>query len=132
MKNQEILNLFGKLLITEAFDNNAELVNRSLEDLKQTERFEHLFSDMNNTQKAELENLSYEILSGILFDFLRIFEENKDFKIIYESDGQQVDLVKISEMLKAEPLIKDGWIDQFSKFYNKGDRNAVISDGLQA
>ena len=121
MKNQEILILFGKLLITEAFDNNAALAKSKLEDLKQTERFKHLFSGMDYIQKSELENLSYEILSGLLFDVLRIFEENKEFKIIYESGGQQVDLVKISEMLKAEPIIKGGWIDQFSQVYNKGD-----------
>ena len=121
MNNQEILNLFGKLLITKAFDNNASIVKYSLEDLKETERFKHLFSIMDNTQKSELDNLAYELLSGLLFDFLRIFEENKEFKISYESDGQQVDLVKISEMLKAEPIIKGGWIDQFSQFYNKGD-----------
>lgn len=130
MNNQEILNNFGKLLITEAFDNNAALVKNSLEDLKRTERFKHLFSNMNNSQKIELDNLSYEILSGLLFDFLRIFEENKEFKIIYESDGQQVDLVKISEMLKAEPIIKGGWIDQFSQFNSKSERTAGFQSEL--
>jgi uncharacterized protein (DUF608 family) len=39
MSNQEILNRFGKLPITEAFDNNTALVKNSLEDLRQTERF---------------------------------------------------------------------------------------------
>src|SRR5688572_15272512 len=119
MNNQEILKHFGRLLITEAFDNHAALVKSKLEDLKQTDRFKHLFSNMNNTQKAELDNLSYVILSGLLFDFLRIFEENKEFKIIYESDGQQIDLMEISEMLKAEPIIKGGWIDQFSRFHSE-------------
>ena len=37
-------------------------------------------------------------------------------EIIYEEDGKQVDLVKISEMLKAELMIENGWIDRFSKY----------------
>ncbi|WP_264847182.1 hypothetical protein [Capnocytophaga catalasegens] len=39
---------------------------------------------------------------------LGIFEENEQFKLIYEENGKQVDLMKISEMLKAEPIIENG------------------------
>jgi hypothetical protein len=119
MNNQEILNMFGELLIAEVYDNHIALVKNDLKDLKQTERFKNLFSNMTPIQKEELEKLSYEILTGMLFDFLRIFEENKEFKLIYESDGNQVDLVKISEMLKAEPIIENGWINRFSQYSNK-------------
>ena len=63
-----------------------------------------------------LEALSEEILSGLLFDFLKIFEENQNFRITFESKGETVDLVKLSEMLKAEPIIEGGWIDRFSQF----------------
>jgi len=58
MNNQEILNRFGKLLITKAFDNNAALVKYILEDLKQTERFKHLFS------KWESLHSGISVLSG--------------------------------------------------------------------
>ena len=51
-----------------------------------------------------------------IFELFNIFEENEEFKIIYEEDGKQVDLVKISEMLKAELMIENGWIDRFSKY----------------
>ena len=60
----------------------------------------------------------YELTSGTIFDFLRIFEEHPEFKIIYEENGNQVDLNKISEMLKAEPIIDNGWIQRFSKELN--------------
>lgn len=60
-------------------------------------------------------------MSGTLFDFLKIFEEHPEFKIIYEENGQQVNLVEISEMLKAEPIIENGWIDRFSKEAKDGD-----------
>ncbi len=73
---------------------------------------------MNIKQKEEIEFYTREILSGAIFDFLSLFEENPEFKLIYEEDGQQVDLTKISEMLKAEPIIENGWIQRFSKELN--------------
>jgi len=36
--------------------------------------------------------------------------------LIYEENGQQINLVEISEMLKAEPLGENGWIERFSKY----------------
>ncbi|MRJ07781.1 hypothetical protein EDL99_02625 [Ornithobacterium rhinotracheale] len=61
-------------------------------------------------------------MGGGLFNVLRIFEEDERFRLIYEENGQQVDLVKISEMLKAEPIIKNGWIDRFSKYAGERDK----------
>ena len=75
---------------------------------------------MNENQKAELERMQFELLSGMIFDFLKIFEENREFKIIYEENNNQIDLNRISEMLKAEPIINGGWIDRFSRY--KSDR----------
>ncbi|GIZ16111.1 hypothetical protein RCZ03_21110 [Capnocytophaga catalasegens] len=49
-----------------------------------------------------------EILRTTMFSMLGIFEENEQFKLIYEENGKQVDLMKISEMLKAEPIIENG------------------------
>jgi hypothetical protein len=50
-----------------------------------------------------------------IFAFLGLFEENPVFKLIYEENKQQIDLSKISEMLKAEPIIENGWIQRFSQ-----------------
>ncbi|CAL2106423.1 hypothetical protein T190115A13A_210077 [Tenacibaculum sp. 190524A02b] len=33
----------------------------------------------------------------------------------YEVNEQKVNLVEISELLKAEPIIDNGWIERFSK-----------------
>ena len=118
--NNEILDKFGRLLIHEVFDNYYSFIKNDLIDLKATERYKNLFASMDEIQKGELEKLEFELLSGMLFDFLRIFEENREFKIVYEKEGQHIDLCQISEMLKAEPNINGGWIERFSQF--KEDR----------
>ncbi len=77
---------------------------------------------MDESQKKEIEIYTAEILKGYLFDFLRIFEENEEFRLIYSGEKCVIDLNDISDMLKSEPIIEDGWIERFSKIniYNDG------------
>ena len=117
--NKEILDKFGELLINGVFDNQISFINNSVVDLAKTKGYQNLFTGMNQDQKSEIEFYTKELLKGCLFDTLKIFEENDQFKLIYEEDGKQVDLNKISEMLKAEPIIEGGWIERFSKELNK-------------
>lgn len=113
--NKEILDEFGKIIIKSVYDNQFRFIKNNVRDLAQTEGYKNLFSSMTEIQKIEIENYTKEILKGSLFDFLKMFEENDQFKIVYDQDGQQFDLNKISEMLKAEPIIENGWISRFSE-----------------
>ncbi|MEP2280358.1 hypothetical protein [Maribacter sp.] len=114
--NQEILDEFGKILISDVFDKGYEFIKNDISDLAETEGYENFFGTMNNDQKMEIEKYTKEILEGVLFQFLKIFEENKQFKLLYENENIQLNLVKISEMLKAEPIIENGWINRFTRF----------------
>ena len=120
--NDKILNEFGNILIENVYDTQLRFIMNSIKDLSQTEGYTNLFKNMNEIQKKEIEKYTKEILSGALFDFLNLFEEKEDYKLIYEEDGKQVDLVKISEMLKAEPIIENGWIYRFSKYADERDK----------
>ncbi|WP_321827011.1 hypothetical protein [Maribacter dokdonensis] len=71
---------------------------------------------MTKSQKSEIEKYTKEVLEGALFDFLKIFEEHEAFKIKFQNENTQVELVEISEMLKAEPIVENGWINRFSAF----------------
>ncbi len=75
-----------------------------------------LFKKMNNKEFSILQKYLEESIGDTIFNILRIFEEDERFKLIYEEDGKQINLVEISEMLKAEPIIENGWIERFSKY----------------
>ncbi len=90
--NQEILDEFGKILITNVCDFPLEIT------------------------KENINEIIKEYSESILFNFLELFEEHECFKLIYEENGKQINLVEISEMLKAEPLEENGWIERFSKY----------------
>jgi hypothetical protein len=119
--NKEILDQFGKYVGSDAFDSGygsiLEILNATCPNQMMQDKVE-LFNRFSNEEKKVIKEYVYELLSGTLFDFLRIFEEHPEFKIVYEENGQQVDLNKISEMLKAEPIIDNGWIQRFSKELN--------------
>ncbi len=114
--NEEILNEFGQKVIEDCFDNQLKFILNNVDDLVQTEEYKNLFHNMSVVQKEELENYSKQLLEGVIFDFLKIFEEYPEFKIIYEENDKQINLNEISEMLKAEHLEEDGWIKRFSNY----------------
>ena len=115
MKTEKgILDEFGKILIEQSFDNQYRFILNTKEDLAETEGYKNLFSQMSDIQKREIENYTFEVLKGTLFDFLKIFEEYTQFKLYYEDNDKKIDLTQISESLKAEPIIENGWIDRFS------------------
>ena len=119
--NAQILDEFGHLVTKEVFDKQYEFILNKVEDLAQTEGYRNLFTGMNSLQKKEMEFYTSEILKASLFDFLRVFEENNTFKIVYENDGQKVDLNQITDMIKSEPIIENGWIERFSETIKKSN-----------
>jgi len=113
--NKEILDEFGKRLVNDVFDDSLGFINNDLKDLKETPEFKNLFEKMNDLEFTEMKLYTKEVLTGALFKFLQIFEDNDEFKIYFTSKNQKVNLNEISEMLKAEPIIENGWINRFSK-----------------
>ena len=78
--------------------------------------YNELFLKLNEKEKRNLIQFILENINSVIFDFLDLFEQNEKFKLVYEEDQKQINLVEISEMLKAEPLGENGWIKRFSKY----------------
>ena len=116
--NQEIINELGKLIVDDIIDRQVKGNTKAIFDgfKNPTKKiYNQLFDELNEDQKKTLQLYVNDLIKSMLFDFLGFFEENEQFKLIYEEAGEQVDLNKISEMLKAEPIIEGGWIERFSK-----------------
>ncbi|ADV48520.1 hypothetical protein Celal_1205 [Cellulophaga algicola DSM 14237] len=117
--NKEILNEFGEILITNVFDPSYEIINNPIATFQNTDGYKNLFNNLSKDGKKEFDNIIFERMHGALFNFLKIFEENDQFKLVYEENGEQINLVEISEMLKSEIYHENGWIARFSKELNK-------------
>ena len=123
--NQEILDEFGKLLINDVLDRYYKNIDYIVENGYKNPTMLHyneLFLKLNEKEKRNLIQFILENINSVMFDFLDLFEQNEKFKLVYEEDQKQINLVEISEMIKAEPIIENGWIERFSKYANeKGD-----------
>ncbi len=120
--NKEILDKFGKLVTDNVFDDNFRYFKQILTGTTkwgQGKEYTDIFQKLSDREKQLIEKFFFEYLKTNLFSFLSIFENYEEFKIYYEKDGQKIDLVEISEMLKAEPIIENGWIERFSEELKK-------------
>lgn len=117
--NQEILDEFGKKVIDSILDRYYKAIPNIVKEGYKNPTMSHyndLFNKIEDDKKLVLSKFVLENINSILFDFLNFFEENEEFKLIYEKNGKQINLVEICEMLKAEPLGENGWIKRFSKY----------------
>jgi hypothetical protein len=117
--NQEILDTIGEEIIKFSFDSAiGNLLSLRIKENPPVifKEYVELFKKMNNKDFSILQKYLEESIGDTIFNILRIFEEDGRFKLIYEEDGKQINLVEISEMLKAEPIIENGWIERFSKY----------------
>ena len=117
--NQEILDTIGEEIIKFSFDSAiGNLLSLRIKENPPVifKEYVELFKKMNNKDYSKLQKYLEESIGDTIFNILRIFEEDGRFKLIYEEDGKQINLVEISEMLKAEPIIENGWIERFSKY----------------
>ena len=123
--NQEILDTIGEEIIKFSFDPAiGNLLSLRIKENPPVifKEYVELFKKMNNKEFSILQKYLEESIGDTIFNILRIFEEDERFKLIYEEDGKQINLVEISEMLKAESLGENGWIERFSKYAKEKER----------
>ncbi|MCA0957647.1 hypothetical protein LCL86_01230 [Muricauda ruestringensis] len=117
--NKEVLDNFGKLIIENIYDDGLSSLNQIITGTTAWGRNQDLvdfFKTLSDSDKQLMENYARTLLRVSLFAFLGIFEEQEDYKLIYQENDKQINLVEISEMLKSELHGSDGWIERFSKF----------------
>jgi hypothetical protein len=120
--NQEILDEFGKKITNEIYDdalNYFRHLKNGTTKWGAGKEYTDVINKLNKNDQELLFKYFRETIETTIFGLLGFFEENSRYKIIYEENGQQIDLNEISEMLKAELIIENGWIQRFSGELNK-------------
>jgi hypothetical protein len=116
--DKDIIDDFGKKVVDSLFDPSiGNLISLRAKENPPVifKDYVDLFKKLDESDFNILKRYLKESMGNAMFNFLKVFEEHPQFKIIYDENGKQVDLNKISEMLKAEPIIENGWIKRFSQ-----------------
>ena len=124
--NQEILDQFGVYVVSQVYDDSMKYLKELIEGSTKWgtgKEYTDVFQKLGPNDRKVLYKYVDDTVRTVIFGLLGIFEENEKYKIVYENNGGgQVDLNKISEMLKAELSRENGWIARFSKYANKKDK----------
>lgn len=107
--NKEILDTFGEIIMQNVHDANVKSLQREInKTISNAETGEEMIEHINMHIKDAFFNT--------MFQFLNIFEEREDYKLVCEEDGTQVDLNEASGMLKGELYGENGWLAKYSEF----------------
>jgi hypothetical protein len=115
MKNDEILDKFGFLVVNNVYDEALKNFKALIDGTTKWgtgKEYTYLLNKLSSEDKAIFLKLHENTINTAIFSFLKIFEENTQFKIVYDDNEIQVDLNKISEMLKSEHI---EWIKKYSE-----------------
>ncbi len=120
MATEDILDKFGKIVIDNVYDESLKYFkNLRTGNAKWGigKEYTEVLNKLSEADKDLVYKLHESTVNTAIFSLMQIFEEQEDFKIVYEKNGKQIDLNKISELLKAE---HHNWIQRFSKESNNG------------
>lgn len=112
---ENILDEFGKILITEVRDGTIDSMNKMIDGtMKGTtaKLIRKKIAILNNEQIEILKWLIPEIVDFSLDSMLFMFEGHPDLQLVF----QGVDLKEVSDGLSGELYTEDGWIQKFSKY----------------
>jgi len=117
--NSKILDSFGEKIVTQIIDRYYKQIPVEIQEglnIPERKELNGVFDKLTDNEKKLLIKFIIDLINSTLFDYLEFFELNPEFKLTFDEGGQQISLIEISEMLKAEPLGDDGWIERFSKY----------------
>ena len=120
-KKQELLDIFGKLLIEDVRDSSlvisTGIVEQTTVNKVDLERYS-IFSTLKTEQKKAVCELLSETITDVIYNFLDMFEANDEIvKLVLINDGKEYDMVYVSEKMGGEIARHDdeGWIQKFSE-----------------
>lgn len=120
-QKQEILDLFGKLVIENvrdgALDVSMQITKQTIINPIKAKQYSVL-SNLSNEQQEAICDLLSETVTDTIYRFLEMIEENENnMKLIIVKDGEEYDMTKISEKMGSEIACyeENGWIQKYSK-----------------
>ena len=112
---ENILDEFGKILITEVRDGTIDSMNKMIDGTMKGTIAKLIRKKISILDKEQIEVLKWlipEIVDFSLDSMLFMFEGHPDLQLVF----QGVDLKEVSDGLSGELYTEDGWIQKFSKY----------------
>ncbi|WP_145564826.1 hypothetical protein [Yersinia aldovae] len=113
MMNKEILDKFGCAVMHMVRDRSIDRFDKIQSGTLKSQRaleLHNLLSTFDDKQKDVIKDLITECIDNTIFNFLFMFEEDEDKKILMSD----VNVIEVSDGLSGELFTEDGWISRYS------------------
>jgi len=122
MGKKEVLENFGKILMSEVRDESIEqyemIVAGRLKSARALVQHKKL-SSFNKDQQAIIREMMVDTVDGVLHFFLCMLEQHEediDLNIAVSGTALKENIKDLSDGLEGELYTEDGWIAQFSAY----------------
>ncbi len=120
MKNDDILEKFGHMLMTEvrddAIDKYEKMVSGRMKSTQAIE-FNKKLSSLNDDQLSLVREVVVNSIDDVIHNFLWMIEQHDDdVELICSEGASKANMNEVSDGLSGEIYTDDGWIAQFSKY----------------
>lgn len=116
------LDKFGKIIVGDIYNQAVNSLEKDMEGTYESPELvevNNLFNKLTNEEKALLLEINTEVIKTVIFEILQIFDENKNYKLMYQKDDELIDLQHIAEednygngYLYGELF---NWLEKYSK-----------------
>jgi len=116
--SKEILEYFGKILMTEVRDRTIDQWEGNIEGRMKSKHSQEIFQklqQLNIEEREYLKQLFSEVVDTTLHYLLTMIEENEKIEMNISNDSRKsINIKQISDGLAGELYTEDGWIHSFS------------------
>ncbi|WP_438498559.1 epimerase [Paenibacillus sp. IHBB 3054] len=123
MTESDMLNKFGKMLISQVRDETIEQWERILSGQVKSKRALKIYSEIqlefDEQAKTLVTNLLTQAVDSTLHNFLYMCEQEDNIDIIFKDDEdggnvEEINIKEVSDGLSGELYTEDGWILSYS------------------
>lgn len=117
VKNSQILDSFGKLLVERVRDRSIFIHEKILSgEMGSKESISLYESAKKDPNKKLISDCIISAIDETIHHFLWMIEQYEEFDLVYRDGDKITSLRDISDGLCGEPLTEEGWIARFSKY----------------
>jgi hypothetical protein len=116
--NKKILNTFGKDFIKSARNNTLEKMEMIINGKMKSQEAQIIYKKIKELpikDKSIIKEIITETIDRTIFEVLNFFEEEEQYIIGYDNEGEIININELSDGLTGELYGEEGWIKKHGK-----------------
>lgn len=106
----------GKKIVEEILDKTNKQCLEVIETSNGDNVVRKRLNSLSDEQINSIKDIVPWVTMATVSNMLQLFEQNSDIKFVVEFQGEEKNIVEVSDGLDGDFLGEEGWIDRFGKY----------------